>query len=166
MQDPAEHFVPAVEPVEEEAADAVDVRPGGRLEHFEALLRQDGVHAASVVRAVAPLDEAVALEPVDEAGDAAPREQQPIGELGHPQPIARRADELVQHLERRQREPALAAQIVVQPADDRRVGLDEPTPEHTLLTREQARIVKLGLDFCHNGARSPTVAASRPSFNR
>ena len=41
--------------------------------------------------------------------------------------------ELEQHLERRQRESALGAESLVEPADDRRGGLVEPTPEDTLL---------------------------------
>ena len=133
VQEPAEDVVPAVEPVEEEPPDAVDVRHARRLERVEARLRQDCVDAASVVYAVVPLDEPVAFKPVDEAGDAAAREQQAVGQLGHPQAVPRRPDELVQHLERGQREPALGAEILVEPADDRRVGLDETAPEDALL---------------------------------
>ena len=67
--------------------------------------RQHHADAASVARHGFAADESGGLDPIDEAGQAAPSEQGSLFEFLHPEPILRRIVELGQHVEPGQREP-------------------------------------------------------------
>ena len=75
-----------LEAVEEVPADAGEVSRAARAaSSSRAGVGEQGVVAAAVVLAALALDQALAVEPVDEPGDPAAAEQQPVGELAHPQ---------------------------------------------------------------------------------
>ena len=61
------------------------------------------------------LDQTLALQPVDEPGQTAARQQHRVGELGHAQPVLRGLDELDQDVVGRERELVLVHQVRFQP---------------------------------------------------
>ena len=84
--------------------------------------------AAAVGHAGVADDQALALEPVDEARDARAAQQHAVGQLGHPQPLARRRLQVDQDVVRRQREIVRRQQLGVELADQGGVHAEEATP--------------------------------------
>ena len=114
------------EVAQEALADAVEV---GRARAREQRLAGVGQHreaAAAVGRAGVADDQALALEPVDEARDARAAQQHAVGQLGHPQPLARRRLQVDQHVVRRQREIVRRQQLGVELADQGGVHAEKP----------------------------------------
>lgn len=72
---------------------------------------QEGPQAAPISRTARALHEAGALEPIDQARRPAPRQDEPIGEVAHPQLAALRDGELKEDLIVSQREILLGLQL-------------------------------------------------------
>ena len=91
-------------------------------------MREHGLGAPGVAEARVALDRAVEDEPVDEAGHAAPAEQDAIGELVHPEPSAGRLGELEEGVVLGEREVVLGAEVLVEQPLETGVGEQEPAP--------------------------------------
>src|SRR5947208_15472972 len=98
--------------------------------------RERGVHRAPVDRTRLAAHEAVTHHPVDEAGHAAAREQDGVGELAHAQapPGLGKLDEDVEEGDRK---TPLRLELTVQRADQRRLGPEEGLPGLELLVAER-----------------------------
>ena len=96
--------------------DPTQVGLRGRPEPFETALRQDGLRAARVGQAGAPLDEPVADEPVDQARHAALAEEDLFGQLAHPDPSFRRVRDREQGVVFGERDVVLGAQLLIETA--------------------------------------------------
>ena len=122
--------------LEEVRLDPAKVGPTRLTQASMARLGQHGLRAAAVGRAVAARDEPVGLQPVDEASDAAPAEDDAVGELVHPQPAVRRLGQLEERRVLGQRHLLLGPEVIVQASADEGVGSQERSP------RRQARIAR------------------------
>jgi hypothetical protein len=91
------------------------------FEHREALARENRVDAACIVVDAAAFEIPAPGEPIDDPCDAAARVYEPLGELGHPELVVGRAEELVQHLEAGEVQSMPCPELVVERADDTRV---------------------------------------------
>ena len=104
-------------------------RRGASRTRPAAAPRRRRVSAASAPRASVthcrPHDHAAGLEPVDQPRDPAPRQQHPVRERAHPEPAIGRVDELEQRVVLGEREPVRRLQLLVQPPEQARVGMDE-----------------------------------------
>ena len=111
------------------------------LEGLPALVGEHGFGAAPVGRALPPLDQAVALHPVDEPGHAAARQHHPLGQLRHAQvPVG--LGELDHHVVVGDREAALGLELLLERGEDRGLGPDEGPPRRQLLLAQR------GLGHC------------------
>ena len=63
-----------------------------------------------------PRDQAVALHPVHQPGQAASGQQHRLGQLRHPQPVARRLGQLDQHVVAAERDLVMGLQVLLQHA--------------------------------------------------
>src|SRR5215211_8147821 len=87
-----------VEVVEEALADTLEVRRARLREQLLAAVGQNREAAAAVRVAGVALEQAVALEAVDEAGGARAAQQDAVGQLGHAPPAAGRRLQVDQDL--------------------------------------------------------------------
>ena len=117
-----------LEPIEEVALDPVEVGRGGVAEPVEPGMRQEGLLAAGIRLAGDPLDAALGLEAVDEPGDAAARQEDPLGEDVHPDPPAGRRRDLEQGVVFREGQAVGRLELVVEPAGDPGMSLEEAPP--------------------------------------
>ena len=88
----------------------------------------------------------VGHEPVDEAGDAAAREQHPLREDAHPEAAAGRGRELEQRVVLGERQAVGRLQLVVEPAGEARVGLEEGPPGAEARVARRDRVAATGAD--------------------
>ena len=100
----------------------------GGEERLDAGVGENGVQAAAVGLAALAGDQAVADEPVDDAGDAAHGQEDGVGELVHPQPASGRAVEVEQHLVRAERETVLELELSVELANEVGVHAQQSAP--------------------------------------
>ena len=113
---------------DEVAVDAPQVGARGPAQAAEPQIGQDGLGAARIGRALRPVHEAGRHEAVDEARHAAPTEQDPVGQLAHPQAPLRRDRQLEERVVLGQRHRLLGAELLVQAPADERVRLEERPP--------------------------------------
>jgi len=119
--------------------DAPDVNRHRPEEAVAAVVGEAGVRPAAVGLAGRPLDVAGALQPVDAPGQAAPREQDAVGEVAHPERAAGGV-ELGEDVEVGQREVLLRLELGLERPDQRRVGGQERPPcEHAGAVGGEAR---------------------------
>ena len=104
------------------------VRPRGPAQAVEAGRRQDGLGAAGVGQARVALDQAVEHEPVDQPRHAALAEDHAVGQLAHPDPPIGRVGDGQQGVVLRERQVVLGAQLLVEPARDPGMRLQEGAP--------------------------------------
>ena len=109
-------------------ADAVEVVGASGVDLLAPGPGENGVVAAAVVAAAPTLDQSLALEPIDEAGDPAAAEQQAIGELAHSQSHAVGVDEVDQDFVGGERQPVDALELVVEARDQLAVRFEQPAP--------------------------------------
>ena len=89
---------------------------------------EDRLRATGVGKARIALDQAVQDEPVDQARDAALAEDHAVRQLAHPDPPIGRVRDRQQRVVLGERQVVLGAQLVVEPAGDPRMRLQERTP--------------------------------------
>jgi hypothetical protein len=104
------------------------VRGAGTADEVGALGRQRDEEAARVVRAVGALDQALALEALDQARDTRAREQDGLGDLDRAQALLGRVRDLEQDVVVGEGEGVLVGQVALEAARDRAVRLEEPRP--------------------------------------
>ena len=124
------------EVAQEALAHAGEVGRPRALEQLLPLPREHRVEAAPVVVAGVADEQALALEPVDEAGHAGAGEQHAVGELRHPQPLLRGVLEVDQDVVRGQGEAMGGIELGVERAQQRRVDAQHPAPGAELGRRE------------------------------
>src|SRR5437588_6048726 len=109
-------------------------------------LRQAGEGAAGVVFAGAALQEVVALEAVDEPGQAAARKLRLLGEVAHSHSSAARLVKVVQHLIGAERQAVRLLQGRVQPFRQARVCAEQASPRAQLADGQHLRFPRRNLD--------------------
>ncbi len=114
------------------------VGPGGD-EDLAAGGRDPREEAAGVLLAALADDEVAALEPVDEPGQPAAAEQQPLGELAHPQASVLGLGEVEQHLVGGERQVVRPLELLVEVGDDLAMGAKEAPPGRELALFEVDR---------------------------
>ena len=124
----------AAEEVLPQHRDIVDRRC---LELLEACFGQIREHAPAVLVAAVPLDVARGLEPVDQAGRTAAREEQVVGQIPLRSRFPDGVRQLPEHLELRQRHARFELKLPVERAVDREVQGEEEPPDAALLTCQQ-----------------------------
>ena len=120
--------VAVVEAIEEVLAHAAQMRRTRPLEEFEAVRREAGEGAAAIGRAGMALDEAAADQPIDQPGQSAAAEQEPLGEGPHPQRSPGGLGELQQDLVGAEGEVVLTLELAVEGGDGPAVGSQHPPP--------------------------------------
>ena len=108
----------------------------GAAQPLEAGLGEHRERAAGVVVTRLPPDEPLALEPVDQPGQTAARDEHPLRQLGHAQPPLGCLDELHQHVIGREWQLVLGEQIRLEPAHQHRMRLEEVPPRPELFVGE------------------------------
>src|SRR5690606_34438001 len=101
-----------VEPVEEEPAQVPVLLPPCLAQDRSALVGELSDETASIIRRLVPLDQAAALEPVRQAGEAPGRHEPLPGELRHAHAIAtgsaeQRHDAVLGHADAQWSQPGL-----------------------------------------------------------
>src|SRR3954467_1218358 len=104
------------------------MRGAGAMDELGALRRQRDEEAARVVRAVGALDQALAFEALDQAGDARPGEEHGLGDLHGPQALLGRARDLEQDVVVGEGEGVLVGQVALEAARERAVRLEKAGP--------------------------------------
>ena len=105
--------------------------------------------------------EPVGLQPVDEPGQAGPRQQHPIGELGHPQPAVGRLDQLQQHVVPGERQAGLRGQVALEPADD--LACARRNDRQTAMRQSEGRNGALAVGMPRHPRWSPARTCRVPS---
>src|SRR5438093_5818270 len=140
--DPAEHVELLVGEVHDEvAADAVEVGAAGRGELRAAGCGQDGEGAARVALARLALEEPLASEPVDQAGQAAAAEQDRRRQIVHPHPALGGVGEVHEDLVRGHAQAVGGLELRVERLDEVRVRSEEHTSELQSLTNLVCRLL-------------------------
>src|SRR5256714_7339911 len=104
------------------------MRIGGRLEPGAARVGQDCVDHTTVAGAGSAIDEAGALEAVQQAGDAGGGEQEPSGEVDAAEALILRARQQKESLVVVDRQPVLGDQLGAELAHGRGVSTQERRP--------------------------------------
>ena len=128
----------------ERGRDVAQVRADAAAQGASTCLRQEGVLHAPIVRARSPLDEAICREAIHEAGDAALRDENPLGEIRQAEPSSVRGLELDQDIELRKCKRAPAGKMPFQPARHHGVRTKERPPGRQLVVTEPA--LRAGID--------------------
>jgi hypothetical protein len=128
-----------VQPPGEVFADAPKVRPCGISEDTATRVGQARQHHSAIPLEPVPLDQALVDQSVHRAGEAAWREHDPLGELGHPQHVARSAGQSQEHVVLGERQSVFPVKLILEPADDVVVGMQERLPSSKLGLAEFAR---------------------------
>src|SRR3954454_10834575 len=105
------------EVLDEVPAHAVEVRAAGGVQPPAGRRGEDGDRPAGVALAGLALDEAVAGEAIDEAGQAAAREQDRGGEIVHPHLPVAGVGEVHEHLVRGQAQAVRRVELAVERLD-------------------------------------------------
>lgn len=84
-----------------------------------------------------PRHQAVALQPVNQAGEPAAGQQDPHGQVVHPQPVLRCLAKLLQHIERSQREIVGGEQSVLQPPHEHHLHPLQAPPYREIFRRNR-----------------------------
>src|SRR5919109_2154417 len=126
------------EVAQESLAHAVEM--GGARPRQERLARvgQHRVAAAAVGRARVALQQAVALEPVDQPRHAGAREQHAVGQLGHPAAPVWGGLQIDQHLVGAEGQVVLGEQLGVERLHERAVDAEHAAPRPKLEPRQLA----------------------------
>ena len=90
--------------------------------------RESDEEAARVVGAVGALDQALALETLDQARDALPGEEHGLGDLDRPQALLGRVRDLEQDVVVGEGQGVLVGQVALEAARDRAVRLEKARP--------------------------------------
>jgi hypothetical protein len=114
--------------VDEVVRDAPEVGRRRVAQPVEAGLGQDRLGPARIRDARIPLHGAVPHEPIDQPGDAAPAEEDLVGQAVHPHPPAGGLGELEEGVVLGQREVVLLAELLVEQPLEAGVGGQEPAP--------------------------------------
>ena len=104
---------------------------------------ENGLRAAGIGQARVSLDRSVRDEAVDQSGHAAPAQQDPIGELVHPEPAAGRLGELEERVILGERQVMFGAEVLVEEPLEAGMGDQEVAP------RRDTRVAR------RNGAADP-----------
>src|SRR6185436_16741680 len=128
-----------LEAVEEALAHAFQVRRAGLRQQLLTAVGQDREAAAAVRVAGVALEQAVALQAVDEPRRARAAQQHAVGQLGHAAPAAGRGLEVDQDLVGGQRKPVRGQQLCVERLHERAVHPQETSPRAELRSGELAQ---------------------------
>src|SRR3954471_581151 len=155
LPDAAEHVeLLAGEVLEEVAANALEVRAARGGELVAATRGEDGEGAAGVALARLALEQAVALEAIDETGQAAAAQQDGRGEVVHAQLAVGRVGEVHEDLVGGDGEAMLGLELGVERLDEAGVDAEQAAPGAELL---RAQLVpgrcrrRHGCDATRNG---------------
>lgn len=110
------------------AAHAVQVIGAGRLEDLAPAWGDPREQPPCILLTALPLDQPASLQPVDESGEAAAAEQEPLGELAHPHSPALRVGKEQQDLVGAEGEVVSALKLLVENGDHLAVRAQESPP--------------------------------------
>jgi threonine/homoserine/homoserine lactone efflux protein len=127
------------QPPGEVFADAPKVRPCGVSEYPPTRVGQARQHHPAISLEPVPPDQALVDQSVHRASEAAGREHDPLGQLGHPQRVAWSAGQPKEHIVLGERQAVFSVKLLLEPADDVVVSMQERLPGSNLGLAEFAR---------------------------
>ena len=134
--------------------DPTEVGPRGSPQAIQSASGEDGLRAASVRRARAPLDQAITNQAIDQSRDATLAEQDLLGEEAHPDPSVRGLGDVQQRFVFSERDVVLGAELFIHSAGNTGVGDQEGAPRREILVVGQP-LLPDGIGDGHDGMLPP-----------